>query len=239
MFLLRALLSFVVGGALGASALFAAWTQLTSRSCSSACDSSAFTIVSYVLLFAFHIVNALVDQQTGAFRAARVWHDSERPDLVEYRTTLWPAYLAFWIVTHSPLAIAASYFFARWTLIDVADLELSPPWLTLAVEIISTQAKPAGVTDTALRCVSASAIAALALYAGRVGVVVLPPSAPRVGLRRLTDQPLWAVLSLWTLVEAARALYQGVAANGAVRAALLADCEKNGFAWKRRRRKCS
>ena len=216
----HALLAFAAGAALGAAALYAAWVYLLPIGTVSDVVSEDRAIASYVLLFSFHIVNALFDQCTGAFRDARTWE--KRPDAREYRL-LWPAFLAFWIATHSPLAFTGSYYFAYWSLVDAPGLAASR-WSDL-VNIVAAQAVPSNAIDAALRAVSASGICALALYAGRVGVVVLPPSAPRLGLRRLTDQPLWAVLTIVGAAEAARAAAVGASlADARVAVPLLVAC---------------
>ena len=111
----HALLAFAAGAALGAAALYAAWVYLLPIGTVSDVVSEDRAIASYVLLFSFHIVSALFDQCTGAFRDARTWE--KRPDAREYRL-LWPAFLAFWIATHSPLAFTGSYYFAYWSLVD-------------------------------------------------------------------------------------------------------------------------
>ena len=89
----HALLAFAAGAALGAAALYAAWVYLLPIGTVSDVVSEDRAIASYVLLFSFHIVNALFDHCTGAFRDARTWE--KRPDAREYRL-LWPAFLAFW-----------------------------------------------------------------------------------------------------------------------------------------------
>ena len=60
----HALLAFAAGAALGAAALYAAWVYLLPIGTVSDVVSEDRAIASYVLLFSFHIVNALFDQCT-------------------------------------------------------------------------------------------------------------------------------------------------------------------------------
>jgi len=221
-FLLKTIASFFAGAAVGAAAFSAAWKFLIPPFALRPELADDRSLAAYYLLFSFHILNALTDHCTGAFRDARRWQELEWPPHSEFRQ-LWSFYLAFWITTHSPCAVAASWYFAKWSLVDAeglqADVILRP------VSVVLAQPVPDDVTDAALRAVSAAGIASLALYAARAGVVVLPPSAPRIGLRRLTDQPLWAVLTLVCAVEAARAAAAGVAlADSRVAVPLLVAC---------------
>lgn len=217
MVIVAAALTFALGSVIGCAAFVAAWSLLLPSGLLRPELADDRSIASYLLLFGFHILNAIIDQWTGLFRDARKWEQSEKPDSGEYRL-MWSAYLGFWTCTHAPLAVTGAFYFMQWCLVDSVGLsEILPlptdSWTAAWVDvrtIMATQFAPAGAVDTALRAVSATAIAVLSLYAGRVGVVVPLPSAPRIGLRRLTDQPLWIFLSCVMVAEATRALSSGI-----------------------------
>lgn len=212
--LCSALLASFVGACLALAALYASWTVGLPDGTFGAAQASDRAIAAYVLLFGFHLVNALFDQATGAFRHARAWQDHPEPDAAAF-TPLWPGFLAFWAFTHGPLAVAGSYYFALWSWQLTLAWPLDAEALQNILGTVGAMARPPSLADAALRLVAGAGIAALALYAGRVGVVALPPDAKRFGLRRLTDQPLWAVLTLVCAVEALRALLRRLAPTDA------------------------